>query len=150
MMIQGKGFPQGADLSDALAVRRAVFSRGEDGLDAGAQNVVVYQDGIPAGAGRIWWEDGSFWLGDVGVLESMRGRLLGDLVLRLLLFKAREHFAREVRLRAPEETAGFFARLGLREVSREGSKVEMMIPGDQIDLDSCRSCKKADCPKRKE
>ena len=40
-MIQGKWFPQGADLSEALSVRQAVFSRGEDALDAESQNVVV-------------------------------------------------------------------------------------------------------------
>ena len=149
-MIQGKWFPQGADLSDALSVRRAVFFRGEDDLDAGAQNVVVYLDGAPAGSGRLWWQEGAFWLGDVGVLESLRGKKLGDLVLRLLLFKAQDHFAREVRLYTPAGIAGFFDRLGFREVSREGDLVEMMIPGEEIDLDTCKSCRKAGCPNRKE
>ena len=149
-MIQGKWFPQGADLSDPLSVRRDVFSRGRDALDDGAQNVVVYLDGVPAAAGRLWWEDGAFRLGDIGVSAPFRGRLLGDLVLRLLLFKAQEHFAREVRLRAPFGTEGFFARLGLREVSRGESETEMMIPGEEIDLDTCRACGKKDCPKRRD
>ena len=47
MMIQGKWFPQGSDLSEALSVRRAVFGRDQDPLDAEAQNVVVYQDDLP-------------------------------------------------------------------------------------------------------
>ena len=150
MMIQGKWFPQGSDLSEALSVRRAVFGRDQDVLDSEAQNVVVYQDDLPVASGRLWWEDGAFWLGDIGVLPAYRGTKLGDLTLRLLLFKAQNHFAREVRLRCPEDIQGFFARLGLREVSRKNGLLEMMVPGDEIDLDSCKSCKKADCPNRKD
>ena len=149
-MIQGKWFPQGSGLSEVLSVREAVLNRGEDPLDALAQNVVVYQDGVPAATGRIRWEDGSFWLDGVAVLPDYRGRRLGDLTLRLLLFKAQSHFAREVRLRCPEETEGFFARLGLREAARTDEFLEMYVPGDEIDLDSCRSCRKANCPSRKE
>ena len=158
-MIQGKWFPQGADLSEALSVRHAVFSRGEDALDAESQNVVVYQDDVPAASGRLWWRDGSFWLGDLGVLPAFRGKMLGDLTLRLLLFKAQSHYAREVRLRTPAETAVFFTRLGFREDSAsseaapnaaEAPSVLMFLPGEEIELDSCKSCRKANCPNRKE
>ena len=148
-MIQGKWFPQGADLTDVLSVREAVFARGRDDLDAEAQSAVVYLDGVPAAAGRLWWQEGSFWLGEIGVLPAYRGKRLGDLVLRLLLFKAQSHFAREVRLRTAPETEGFFARLGFREALREESLTEMLLPGDEIDLDTCKACKKADCPNRK-
>ena len=149
-MIQGKWFSQGSDLSEALSVREAVFSRGLDALDQEAQNAVIYEDESPVASGRLWWRDGSFWIGDLGVLSSHRGKKLGDLTLRLLLFKAQSHYAREVRLRAPAETAGFFSRLGFREVSRDGDLTEMALAGDEIELDSCKSCRKADCPRRKE
>ena len=149
-MIQGKWFPQGADLSEALSVRQAVFSRGEDALDAESQNVVVYQDDVPAASGRLWWRDGSFWLGDLGVLPAFRGKMLGDLTLRLLLFKAQSHAAREVRLRCPRDLTGFFDRLGLRALpSDDPDTVEMVIPGDAIDLDTCKNCPRSSCPSRK-
>ena len=148
-MVQGKWFPPGEDLSALLPVREAVFGRGADDLDAVSWNVLVYQDSVPAAAGRIWWQDGAFWLGDLCVLESFRRQRLGDLVLRLLLFKAQSHAAREVRLRCPRSVAGFFARLGLREEpSGDAASVEMMIPGESIDLDSCKSCPKQNCPNR--
>ena len=148
-MVQGKWFPPGEDLSALLPVREAVFGRGADDLDAASWNVLVYQDSVPAAAGRIWWQDGAFWLGDLCVLESFRRQRLGDLVLRLLLFKAQSHAAREVRLRCPRSVAGFFARLGLKEEpSGDAASVEMMIPGESIDLDSCKSCPKQNCPNR--
>ena len=150
-MIQGKWFPQGSDLTDALRIRNEVFGRGGDALDAEAQSTVVYLDDIPVATGRIWWQAGVFWLGDIGVLSNYRGKKLGDLTLRLLLFKAQEHFAREVRLICPPDTEEFFTRLGLRraDTQREGL-LELWMPGDEIDLDSCKSCKKKDCPNRSE
>lgn len=149
-MVQGKWFSPGSDLSDVLTVRTAVFRRGADNLDAVSWNVLVYEDSLPVAVGRIWWENGAFRLGDIGVLESFRHKKLGDLVLRLLLFKAQSHAAREVRLLSPRNLTGFFDRLGLQCLpSDDPANVEMMIPGDQIDLDSCKNCPKASCPNRR-
>ncbi len=149
-MIHGKWFAPGEDLAALLPVRTAVFGRSTDALDAVSWNALVYQDGVPAGVGRIWWEDGAYRLGDIGVLESYRGRRLGDLVLRLLLFKAQSHAAKEVRLLCPPDLTGFFARLGLKAESvSDSGLVEMMIPGSEIDLDTCRHCPKQSCPNRK-
>ena len=147
-MVQGKWFPPGEDLSALIPVRESVFGHGADGLDAESWNVLVYQDSVPVATGRIWWQDGAFRLGDLGVLEGYRRQRLGDLVLRLLLYKAQSHAAREVRLQCPREVTGFFSRLGLKEESSSGGAVEMMIPGDLIDLDTCKNCPKSSCPNR--
>ena len=147
-MIQGKWFAPGEDLSPLLPVRNAVFGFGSDPLDRLSWNVLVYEDDVPAAAGRIWWQDGAFWIGDIGVLPDRRGHRLGDLTLRLLLFKAQSHAAREVRLRSPAGAAGFFARLGFRPDPEAGDPEEMLLPGEEIELDSCKSCRKANCPNR--
>lgn len=150
-MIQGKWFAPGSDLIDVIPVRTAVFGRGSDDCDALSWNALVFEDSVPVAAGRIWWEDGAFWLGDIGVLEDRRNRRLGDLVLRLLLFKAQSHAAREVRLRCPSSVTGFFERLGFQVLpSDESASVEMLLPGGMIDLDTCKNCTKASCPNRKE
>lgn len=150
-MIQGKWLPQGSDLTQVLAIRQNVFGRGRDELDDESWNVLVFQDDAPAASGRLWWKDGAFRLGEVGVLPAFRNQRLGDLVLRLLLFKAQSHFAREVRLVCSDEVSGFFARLGFRpdpSVPADGAGMEMLLPGDEINLDSCASCKKENCPSR--
>ena len=150
-MIQGKWFAPGSDLSQVLSVRETVFGRGKDSLDSLSWNVLVYQDNVPAATGRIWWEDGVFWLGNLCVIESFRHHHLGDLVLRLLLYKAQSHAAREVRLRCSVELTGFFSRLGLLPVQEfPPNLVEMMIQGETIELDSCKNCPKSSCPNRKD
>ena len=149
-MVQGKWFAPGTDLTVLLPVRESVFGRGSDDLDASSWNALVLEDSVPAATGRIWWENGAFWLGDIAVLEDRRRRRLGDLVLRLLLFKAQSHAAREVRLRCPRTLTGFFDRLGLRALpSDDPDTVEMVISGDAIDLDTCKNCPRSSCPSRK-
>jgi len=148
-MIQGKWFAPGEKLTDLLPLRETIWNRGVDDLDPLSWNVLVYEDEVPAGTGRIWWQDGAFRLGDIAVLPERRGRGLGDLVLRLLLFKAQSHAAREVRLSSPADTAGFFARLGFRPDPSAGDSSEMLLPGEEIELDSCNNCKKPNCPSRK-
>lgn len=149
-MIQGKWYAPESDLADVLAIREAVFHRGGDALDRLSWNVLVWQDGIPAATGRIWWQDGAYRLGDLCVLPEYRGKKLGDLVLRLLLFKASGHAAREVRLSCDPELCGFFSRLGFSAETVRDSAAEMVLAGDKIELDSCKSCKKENCPNRKQ
>ena len=149
-MIQSQWFAPGSDLSSLLPLRRAVFDRDEDALDPLSWNVRVDQENAPAATGRIWWQDGAFRLGDICVLPAFRRQGLGDLTLRLLLFKAQSHAAREVRLQASPGTAAFFARLGFRPDPDMPESDEMLLPGDEINLDSCRSCPRQDCPRRAE
>ena len=152
-MIQGQWFSPGKDISPLLPVRESVFGRGADALDGESWNTLVYEDDVPAASGRIWYRDGAYWLGDICVAESRRGRRLGDLVLRLLLFKAQSHAAPEVRLLCPSAVAGFFARLGFVSVSGpsgpDAETVEMAIDGARIDLDTCKHCPKSNCPDRR-
>ncbi len=149
-MIQGKwSMPEEACPEEFREIRKKVFGLSAEENDVGSWKTMLYEDGIPAAIGRIWWEDGSYYLGDIGVLPEYRRRGLGDLALRLLLYKAQSHFAREVRLSCSKETEAFFARLGFQTMNRQDGQIEMMIAGEDINLDSCAACPKTDCAKRK-
>lgn len=147
-MIQGKWFPPGSPLQDALSIRQQVFQLGGDELDHSAWNVVVYDEEIPCGTGRIWWAEGAFHLGDIGVLPASRHRKLGDLVLRLLLFKAQSHSARLIQVQCPPQTTGFFTRLGFLEANTAGPLHTLLLRGEDICLDTCQGCTQA-CPHRR-
>lgn len=148
-MVDGKWFAPGSDLITAYNIREAVFGTREDALDPESWNVVVRYDEQPVGTGRIRWQEGAFWLDRIGVLPAWRGKKMGDLVLRLLLFKAQTHAAREVCLVCDASLTGFFSRLGFHEVPGSGDLVLMSIRGEDIDLDTCKNCNKANCPNRK-
>ncbi len=138
-MIQGKWFPQQADITLPLALREGVFGRGRDALDEVAQQVVVYDDGLPVGAARLWWADGAFRIGDVGVVSSWRGKGFGDLLVRLLLFKALSHSASRVELVATGSAASFFARYGFKPAGPEAQEgAPMFLLAENIVLSHCQ------------
>lgn len=140
-MVQGKWYPMGGDLTQPAALRRRIFGRGLDDLDAQAWQVVALRGEEPVGTARLWWRDGAFWLGDVGVLAEARRQGFGDLLVRLLLFKALTHSARVIRLSCSEETAPFFARYGFtadpNESPEEGAPIVMSIRGADVRLSGC-------------
>ena len=148
-MVEGKWYAPGAEIAQVLDIRQAVFGRGADALDAMSWNVLVWDEGLAAATGWLWWQDGAFWLGDLAVLEPLRGLGLGDLTLRLLLFKAESHAARLMKLVCPAEVAPFFARLGFRqEEPRADGLIAMSLRGEDLCLDTCKGCQK-DCPNRR-
>lgn len=147
-MVEGKWFKPGSEAPEAFAIRQAVFGRGRDHLDDEAWNVLVWHEGQPAATGRLRWAEGAFLVEDLAVLPELRGRRLGDLTLRLLLFKAQTHAARLIRLMATDDTALFFARLGFRpEGKGDGHWQPMLLRGEDLCLDTCASCSK-NCPNR--
>lgn len=137
IMVQGKWFPTGSDISQALGVREAVFGFAADPLDAMAQQVVVYREGLPVGSARLWWQDGAFRLGCLGVLPGERGKGYGDLLIRLLLFKALTHNAARIALETPADTLPFFAKYGFEDDGETNGLHAMHILGENVQLSHC-------------
>ena len=129
-MITGRWVVQGGDLTAALEVRNSVFGLGRDDKDDTAQSVVVYTaQGMPAGTARLCYEDGAFVIDRVCVNKSLRHQGYGDLLMRLLLYKAQSHFAKTLRLTPTEDTRTFFAKYGFT-----GDAGDMTLIGEQINL----------------
>ena len=136
-MVQGRWFVMGSDITLPMNIRRQVFGRGEDALDAMSQQVVVFEGDEAVGAARLWWADGAFQMGDVGVIEEKRGRGYGDLLVRLLLFKALTHNASLIALKTPKETEAFFAQYGFVSGGEEDGMIAMSIRGEDVQLSHC-------------
>lgn len=143
-MVEGKWLPPGADIGPALFLRREVFSMDRDSKDDYAWQVLALHEGQPVGTGRIWWEDGTFHIGMIGVLSGFRRRGFGDFLTRLLLFKAQQHNAGKVVLHTPMESVPFFARYGFAPSGEKGcdGAARLELSGQDIMLDACSGCKK--------
>jgi len=108
------------DLADAYKIRFRVFVEEQnvppdieiDEIDGTAHHIVVYQDGIPVGTGRVFEQNGRYYLGRIAVLKEYRKQHIGSLIVDLLLQKAFELGAAEVHIHAQTSALGFYKKLG--------------------------------------
>lgn len=126
-MITSVFIPGTEDLSEPFALRREVFVEEQgcpeaeefDGFDAQALHLVVYVDEQPAATGRIWHDGSDFRVGRLAVLPRFRGRKLGDLALRLLLYKAFGSGAQSVTISAQTYIMPLYRKFGFRAYGEE-------------------------------
>ena len=142
------------DTSAAMAIREQVFSRElgreHEGRPDESDQMAVYalvmnEADEPAGSGRLYIDgDSHFAIDRVCVLKEQRGQGLGDLIMRMLLYRAQELSCDSVYVESPVELTGFFARYGLTPQGglRDGLRV-MRASHDEIDIEgSCSKGKK--------
>ena len=108
-----------------MALRYEVFVREQDvpidlerdGLDAGAEHVVVYVGERCVGTGRMIPkanEPGTIKMQRIAVADAWRGRGVGRVVMAELEAKARDLGFRRLLLASQQEAVGFYQRLGYR------------------------------------
>jgi len=149
-MYRGKFLMSGMDASDVFSVRAAIpefQGAGKDEYDEMAVYAVIYdEEDIPCGCGRLFiGKDSRFHIDTLGVLPSHRRRFVGDLLARMLLYRAQDLNAGSVWIAAPNETCVFFSRYGFITEGEEavcfGQKaVVMHVDGDRISLEGTCSC----------
>jgi predicted GNAT family N-acyltransferase len=78
-------------------------------------HLVILDDEKPVAAGRVYHDGKTFRIGKCAVLGEMRGKGVGDLLIKLLLLKAFEFNPSEVRIHAIANAVGFYKRYGFAE-----------------------------------
>lgn len=119
-MITSVFIPGDQDLSEPFAIRREVFGKEQDcpeeedfdSFDASALHLMIYVDEVPAGTGRIWHDGRGFRIGRLAVLPPYRGQKIGDLALRLLIYKAFNSGAEELFVSAQTYLKDFYGKFG--------------------------------------
>ena len=108
---------------DGKAIRFKVFVDEQgfqnelDDIDNTALHLVLYVDGTPAGAARMFTEDGgkAYHLGRIAVLPEYRGLHLGAAIVEEMCKKAKELGAEKCELSAQCQAMGFYQKLGFKE-----------------------------------
>ena len=124
-MIRGKYLTSSEDVSAALNVRARVCAA--EGIPGGGDchdRMAVYalafdEDGSPSGSGRLYLDDDRFMIGCVGVLPEKRKKGLGDLVVRMLLYRAQELNAPRVYALVRFGEEAFYAQYGFKPAGEE-------------------------------
>lgn len=137
-MVSTKWF-QGLDnLGSFLEIRKKVFCEelnmddkfATDFYDEFAFNAVLYDDGKPAGTGRLIFKDGKYFVDKLCVLKEYRGNAYGNLIIRMLVRKAVTIGAEKTYAEINEMYKPLFEKMGFVEVINEENIVLMMKTGD--------------------
>lgn len=146
-MIRGKYLTSKGDCAQVLGVRKTVCGRGADEHDKMAVYALAYDDdGTPSGSGRLYLDEDRFVIGCVSVLPQARGKGLGDLLMRMLLFRAQELNAPEVYALICPGDEPFYARYGFQPAGEEADEQGRTLPllrvkADEIVENNCHGCK---------
>ena len=155
-MIRGKFILSGDPLCEHVYdIRRRVFveEQGyslENEIDEydkmSVYALVMDDDGTPSATGRLYIDsEDRFALGRICVLKEKRGRYMGDLVMRMLLYRAQELNCASVTLSSQLPVVSFYAKYGLKPVGDvypdEGVPHRRMVASrEEINLEG--SCSK--------
>lgn len=126
-MITSAFIPGTEDLTEPFAVRREVFIEEQqipeqdeyDEFETSALHLIVYVDEQTAATGRIWHDGKNFRIGRLAVLKPFRGQKIGDLALRLLLYKAFSTGAQTVEISAQTYIMPLYRKFGFKEYGGE-------------------------------
>lgn len=140
-MVEGKWFQMGQDIAPCIAIRSAVLAVEKDELDSESWNALIYTSGTPCATGRIRYRNGEFILEHLCVLPEYPKEIYLDVLVRLLLFKAQQHYANQVRLYCAPTQFPFYQAYGFTE---DGDS--LLIQGKAICLDTCTHCGKCHKP----
>ena len=90
-----------------------------DEFDKDALHLVVYVDEVPAATGRIWHDGKGFRIGRLAVLKEYRGQRIGDLAVRLLIYKAFGSGAESLDISAQTYIMPLYRKFGFQEYGDE-------------------------------
>jgi N-acetylglutamate synthase-like GNAT family acetyltransferase len=146
-MIRGKYLTSSDDCAQVLHVRKTVCGQGADGHDKMAVYALAYDEaGVPSGSGRLYLDEDRFVIGCVTVLPEARGKGLGDLLMRMLLFRAQELGAPYAYALVCPGDEPFYARYGFQpageELDEQGRSLTLLrVKSDEIVENDCHGCK---------
>lgn len=137
-MISTRWFQGRDNLNDALFLRKNVFcdelEKDEnlitDIYDDFAFSLVVYEDNLPVGTGRLLFKEGKFFADMVCVSHEHRGKKYGDLIVRMIVRKAFDMGAEKTYATVGKQCKKLFENIGFEEVSEENGEILMMKVGD--------------------
>lgn len=83
-----------------------------DEYDFKSDHVLVYEDNIPVGTGRLIIKDQVYLIGRIAVLKEYRGKKYGDLIVRKLVDHGFRHGAKRIEVHSQLQVLEFYKTIG--------------------------------------
>ena len=126
------------NLDEVLNIRKSVFRDElghkiiQDSNDDMALHVLVGEDDEYFACGRVFDNNGEFYIGMICVDKRVRSKHLGSLVARLLINRGFELLANKIYVNARLKSVGFYEKLyfeksGNEFIDRNGEKTIKMV-----------------------
>ncbi|HOV70150.1 MAG TPA: GNAT family N-acetyltransferase [Clostridia bacterium] len=114
------GLEAAREIREKVFVREQFTPRGEefDNIDDYCDHLIVYDNGIPVGTGRLYVRNGEYIPSRIAVIKEARGKGIGDLIMKLLLHRGISKGAKSFRISAQRYAKGFYERYGFRQVGQ--------------------------------
>lgn len=134
-MVSTKWFKGAENLEIYLEIRKKVFCDElnmdseilSDVYDEFSLNVVLYEDEIAAGTGRLIFKDGKHLIDKLCVICDFRGNSYGELIIRMLVRKAVTIGAAKTYSVVDKKYKSLFGKVGFKEMSIAGNGDSVMI-----------------------
>jgi len=138
-MVSTKWFQEG-DFSEILKIREKVFieelkcdsSEVSDEYDLFAKKILVLEDNIPVGTGRLIFKNGRYEIDKLCVLREYRRKKYADLLIRMLVRKSIEIGASNTIAFCENKYKNLFTKIGFTMVSNENNIYLMNKKGDIV------------------
>jgi predicted GNAT family N-acyltransferase len=126
-MITNKWVLGKSDFDEIYEIRKRVFVMEQhceekdefDETDHYALHLVLYYQNQPAGTGRIYHDGHTLRIGRIAILPEFRGKKLGDLLIRLLLYRAFQSEADELVIHAQAYISHIYLKFGFQPFGEE-------------------------------
>ncbi len=121
------------DISDCLEIRKKVFCEEQkikeetefDSLDTKAAHLLMLEDGVPAGTGRITKVNNRvLHFGHIAILKDARKKGLGKKLLEEMIRKTKETHVEKITINAQTHAVDFYKKLGFEVDGCERSNGE--------------------------
>ena len=144
-MITNEWIPGREDITALLEMRSLVFGENgkKDSFDDYAMHLLVNTGDDAAACGRIYLgADNHFYISHVCVKEGARGLGIGDLTVKLLLFRGFT-FAEYIYAVIPKELEKYFLKYGfkVKEKTEDGSLLLSLFKDDVLYPSKCNGGK---------
>lgn len=127
----------GTNVEEVILIRASVNDTW-DSFDEKSIHLIIYNDGVPAGCGSIYFDSGCYRIAHMAVKPEMQKQYIGDLMIRLLMIKGFKMMAEKIIIDAPIDTKDFFTKYGFSTVEkREKSEIMEVTPQTLIMNSKC-------------